>query len=224
MFEEILSVKKKSKAVVLLSGGMDSTSLLYYCNKIHENNVHAVIIDYNQRHIKEVEHAKRISYSLQIPFTFIHVQLPVYEGSPLSDLNTPVPRQSDDKQAVTVVPLRNTFFLLHACAVATSLKAEDVYLGAVEDDQLSYPDCRPEFFESFQSMLRAQNNNITINYPFVKLKKEKIVALGEQLHVPWDLTWTCYKGQDKACGECDACKERIIAFQANNIADPIQYE
>lgn len=222
MFDNLLSVKKDTKAVVLLSGGMDSTTLLYYCLKTHKE-VHAVIINYNQRHKKEIEHAKRIATNTNVEFTLINLQLPNFEGSPLVDNNTSVPNQSDNKQAATVVPLRNTFFLLHACAIATSVKAQDVYLGAVEDDQLSYPDCRPEYFEAFQKMLHSQNSDIRINYPFVTFKKDKIVALGEKLNVPWNMTWTCYRGLVKACGQCDACKERLNAFQINQLADPIDY-
>lgn len=222
MFEELLNQKKDTKAVVLLSGGMDSTTLLYYCLKIHRG-VQAVIISYNQRHKKEIEHAKLIAKKANVSFSIINVQLPRFEGSALVDSNTAVPEQKENKQAVTVVPLRNTFFLLHACAIATSIKAQDVYLGAVEDDQLSYPDCRPAFFDAFQEMLDSQNSDLKINYPFVQFKKDKIVALGEELKVPWDLTWTCYQGQEKACGQCDACRERLHAFQANKLSDPIEY-
>ena len=222
-FEPLLKERKNTKAVVLLSGGMDSTTLLYYCLTIHKD-VHAVIIDYNQRHRKEINHAKNIASQKHVLFTQIKIQFPKYEGSPLVDQDATVPNQSDNKQSVTVVPLRNTFFLLHACAVATSLKATDVYLGAVEDDQLSYPDCRPEYFNAFQSMLQAQENPVKINYPFVHFKKSKIIALGQELNVPWELTWTCYNGEDKACGTCDACKERIVAFEENNLRDPISYE
>ena len=214
--------KKNTKAVVLLSGGMDSSTLLYYSLKIHKE-VHVVIINYNQRHKKEVEHAKRIAEKVNVSFTQVNIQLPSFEGSPLVDPNSSVPKQSDNKQATTVVPLRNTFFLLHACAVATSIGAQDVYLGAVEDDQLSYPDCRPEFFEAFQTMLSSQESNLRINYPFVGLKKDKIVALGQELSVPWYMTWTCYQGKEKECGKCDACNQRLLAIKNNNIIDPIEY-
>lgn len=223
MFEEILNKKKNTKAVVLLSGGMDSSTLLYYCLKVHKK-VHAVIVNYNQRHKKEIEQAKSIAQKVNVPFTQVTIQLPSFEGSPLVDQNSSVPKQSDNKQATTVVPLRNTFFLLNACAVATSIDAQDVYLGAVEDDQLSYPDCRPAFFEAFQSMLSSQESNLHINYPFVDFKKNKIVALGQYLGVPWHLTWTCYQGKEKACGQCDACKERLNAFKNNNLVDPIEYD
>lgn len=222
-FEPLLQEKKKTKAVVLLSGGMDSTTLLYYCLKIHKD-VHAVIIDYNQRHKKEIDHAKQIAKKRNVPITQVSIQFPKYEGSPLVDQDTQVPDQSDNKQSATVVPLRNSFFLLHACAVATSIKATDVYLGAVQDDQLSYPDCRPDYFKAFQQMLHAQENSVIINYPFVHFKKNKIIALGQELNVPWEMTWTCYNGREKACGSCDACKERLIAFKENKLKDPISYE
>ncbi len=223
MYKELLNQKKNTKAVVLLSGGMDSTTLLFYCLRIHKE-VHAVIIDYNQRHKKEIDHAIRIAKKANVSITLVNIQLPSFEGSPLVDANTSVPAQQENKQAVTVVPLRNTFFILHACAVATSIRAQDVYLGAVEDDQLSYPDCRPVFFDAFQKLLISQNSEIKINYPFVQFKKDKVVALGQELGVPWDLTWTCYQGKEKACGQCDACKERLHAFQVNDLPDPIEYQ
>ena len=215
--------QKASKAVVLLSGGMDSSTLLYYAKAIHKE-VYAVIINYNQRHKKEIDSAIAIANTIHVPYTLLNIQFPKYEGSALTDSLTPVPKQSENRQTITVVPLRNTFFLLHACAVATSIKAEDVYLGAVGDDQLSYPDCRPEFFQAFQNMLQAQNSNIIINYPFVSIFKDKVVSLGEELGVPWNLTWTCYVGKEKACGFCDACMERLQAFEKNNLQDPISYE
>jgi 7-cyano-7-deazaguanine synthase len=213
---------KDSKAVVLFSGGMDSTTLLYYCLKVHKE-VHTVIINYNQRHKKEIEHAKLIANKIGVTFTEINLVLPIFSGNPLVDKNSYVPKQSELKQSTTVVPLRNTFFLLHASAIATSIEAEDVYIGAVEDDQLSYPDCRPIFFNAFQNMLACQNNSVKINYPFVDWKKEKIVELGQKLEVPWELTWTCYEGEEKACGQCDSCFERIKAFKSNSITDPIIY-
>lgn len=222
-FELLFQEKKKTKAVVLLSGGMDSTTLLYYCLKIHKD-VHVVIIDYNQRHKKEIKHAKRIASEKNVPLTQISIQFPKYKGSPLVDQKAHVPDQSDNEQGVTVVPLRNTFFLLHGCAVATSINATDVYLGAVKDDQLSYPDCRPDYFKAFQQMLQAQESKVIINYPFVHYKKSKIIALGQELNVPWELTWTCYNGREKACGTCDACKERLVAFKENKLKDPISYE
>ena len=219
----MLNQKKPSKAVVLLSGGMDSSTLLYYAQKIHKE-VHAIIINYNQRHKKEIIHAKQIANKINVPFTEVTIQFPNYAGSPLIDKKTPIPKQAENKQQITIVPLRNSFFILHACALATSINAEDVYIGAVKDDQLSYPDCRPEFFKAFQNILVIQNNNISINFPFVHLDKSNVITLGERLSVPWNLTWTCYVGKEKACGMCDACKERLMAFELNGLIDPIDYE
>lgn len=213
---------QQTKAVVLLSGGMDSTTLLYFAKKIH-GQVYALIFDYGQRHRKEIEHAERIAKQYDIEYTIHKIKIPKFDGSPLVDQKTLVPGQDQKQQKITVVPLRNSMFLIHACAFAVKHEAEDVYIGAVQDDQEAYPDCRPEFFRSFQELLEVQELNLHIRYPFVNKDKTKIVEIGEKLGVPWDLTWTCYVGQEKACGKCDACLERLSAFHENNLSDPIQY-
>lgn len=212
-----------TKAVVLLSGGMDSSTILYYAKKVHPD-VTAVIIDYQQRHIREIEAAKRIASEANIPYVISKLFIPRFKGSPLVDPKEEIPDQIMDSQATTVVPFRNTFFLLHACAVAVQKEANGVYIGAVKEDQLNFPDCRPAFFEAFQSMVDQQELDLNIRYPFVHLSKAKIVQLGEKLGVPWKLTWTCYRGGEHPCGRCDACKERLEAFKVNKLVDPLIYE
>ncbi|MHA2365382.1 MAG: 7-cyano-7-deazaguanine synthase QueC [Candidatus Hodarchaeales archaeon] len=212
-------------AVVLFSGGMDSTTLLLYAKGNHQH-VHALIIDYEQRHRKEIENAVKITNLIGIDYSVIKVNVPKFAGSPLVDKKTPVPNQHEKKQDITIVPLRNTLFLTQACALAASFESSKayVYIGAVSDDQITYPDCRTNFFKKFQLMLDEQDVKITVKYPFISLEKTKIIELGEKLGVPWYLTWTCYKGREKACGKCNACKERLNAFSEIGLKDPLEYE
>lgn len=213
---------KKKIVVVLLSGGMDSTTLLYYVLKKSYDFIITVSFNYGQRHKKELESAKKISRDLGVKHEIINIEIPKFKGSPLVDHQTYVPDQKENRQPVTVVPFRNSLFLLHACAIAKFYQASEVYIAAIDEDQHSYPDCRPEFFKTFQKMIDSQEeNNIRIVYPFVTKNKTDIVKLGESLNVPWKDTWTCYKGLDEPCNLCDACKERNFAFSELNIHDPI---
>jgi 7-cyano-7-deazaguanine synthase len=215
--------KIQSNAIVLFSGGMDSTTLLYYAKQIH-NQIYAVTFDYNQRHRKEIDHAKQICEKIALPFEIIKLTIPVIKGSPLIDTKTDVPSQSDQKQEITVIPLRNSLFLLHASIHALKISVTDIYIAAVAEDQTAYLDCRAAFFNAFQKLLNVQDIDINIRYPFVNKTKAELVKIGEVLEVPWNLTWTCYKGKDLACGVCDACKERLEAFKQNGLKDPIKYE
>ena len=211
----------QKKAVVLLSGGMDSTTLLYFA-RIKHSEVIAVSFDYNQSHKKELQSAKIIAETTKIQHEIISINMPRFKGSPLVDSESRVPEQKNNLQAVTVVPFRNTMFLLHACAIAKANKASIVYIGAVVEDQRSYPDCRPKFFKAFENLLKAQEEyEIIIRAPFVNKTKKELIELGEKLKVPWDKTWTCYNGEKIPCGECDACVERSEAFKAVGIKDPL---
>ena len=213
----------KDKAVVLLSGGMDSSTLLYYAKTQHDE-IHALSFDYGQRHKKELNAAKAIAKLLNVPIKILQLPVEIFKrGGPLVDTTIDVPKQEEDKQALTVVPFRNSFFLLFAAAYARQIDAKYVYIGACGDDQRSYPDCRPHFFEAFQQMINAQDEDIIIKYPFVYKSKKEIVQLGTELGVPWELTWTCYRGEEEACGECDACVERLLAFKEANLNDPLPY-
>jgi 7-cyano-7-deazaguanine synthase len=113
-------------------------------------------------------------------------------------------------------------FLLHSCSIAKFYNASTIYIAAVADDQHAYPDCRPKFFEAFQSMIDSQEEDkVKILYPFVNKNKTDIVKLGEKLKVPWKDTWTCYKGLENPCKSCDACIERSFAFSSLNMQDPL---
>jgi 7-cyano-7-deazaguanine synthase len=221
MKQPLIKTSPDIDAVVLLSGGMDSTTLLYYVKRQYTGVV-AVSFNYNQRHYKELQSARNICKFLLVPHKIIKLDFPRFVGSPLVDPHTAVPEQKKNQQKITVVPFRNSVFLIYACLYAKTVNAKNIYIGAVAEDQRSYPDCRPEFFQSFQEMIYKQEEvELKIHYPFITKTKKDLILLGKELQVPWEKTWSCYKGEKKPCMVCDACMERKDAFQEAGINDPL---
>jgi 7-cyano-7-deazaguanine synthase len=152
-------------------------------------------------------------------------------GSALTDENIAVPTSEAGNHAiggevpVTYVPFRNAHFLSVAVSWAEVLGASKIYIGAVEQDSSGYPDCRPEYYEAFNRVIRVgtKEGTIEIVTPLIKLRKAEIVRLGLELGAPFDLTWSCYSRQDQACGICDSCLLRLRAFAAAGVSDPIPY-
>ena len=216
-------------AVLLLSGGMDSTTLLWHLRaEAPDRPVHTLSIDYGQRHRIELESAAALSVRAGAAS---HQVLPLdpgaIGGSPLTDAALEVPAASEDRQTDTVVPFRNLLFVALAAAWAEGLGAADLYAAPVRDDYEAYRDCRREFYDSLERTLRlgaARETAFRVRTPFVRRTKTEVVALGIGLGVPWALTHTCYTGRRPACGRCDACSERLAAFAANGAADPLPYE
>lgn len=216
-------------AVLLLSGGMDSTTLLWHLRaEGRDLSVHTLSIDYGQRHRVELESAAALSARAGAAS---HRVLPLdpaaLGGTPLTDAGLDVPAASQDRQIDTVVPFRNLLFVTLAAACAEGLRATDLYIAPVRDDYEAYRDCRREFYDSLERTLRlgaARDTAFRIHTPFVERAKTEIVALGIGLKVPWELTHTCYTGRRPACGRCDACSERLDAFAANGAVDPLAYE
>ena len=216
-------------AVLLLSGGMDSTTLLWHLRAEGRHlSVHTLSIDYGQRHRVELESAAALSARAG---SASHRVLPLdpgaIRGSPLTDAGLDVPAASEDRQIDTVVPFRNLLFVTLAAACAEGLGAADIYIAPVRDDYEAYRDCRREFYDSLELTLRlgaARDTVFRIHTPLVGRTKVEVVALGMTLGVPWGLTHTCYTGRRPACGRCDACSERLAAFAANGAADPLPYE
>lgn len=216
-------------AVLLLSGGMDSTTLLWHLRTERPDHpVHTLSIDYRQRHRIELESAAALSARAGAAS---HQVLPLdpgaFGGSPLTDDSLDVPAASEDRQIDTVVPFRNLLFVTLAAACAEGLGAADIYIAPVRDDHEAYRDCRREFYDSLEQTLRlgaARDTAFRIHTPFVERTKVEVVALGMRLGVPWELTHTCYTGRRPACGRCDACSERLAAFRANGVRDPLAYE
>jgi 7-cyano-7-deazaguanine synthase len=225
----------KMKAVILLSGGLDSSTVLYQA-KADGCECYALSFDYQQRHQRELVAAGAIAQSIQVSqHQTIHFDLTTWGGSALTDqeLDLPQERSLDemaDQIPVTYVPARNTIFLSFGLAYAEALGARRVYIGVNALDYSGYPDCRPDYIEAMGEVFRLgtkqgrEGNPIEIVTPLIKLKKTEIIELGNQLGVPWEQTWSCYAGGEKACGVCDSCRLRLAAFKELGLNDPLPYE
>jgi 7-cyano-7-deazaguanine synthase len=222
----------KSRAVVLLSGGMDSCVCATLAVRGHD--AAALHVSYGQR----TEDRERRSFlaicqrlNIQDKLLVRNEALRAIGGSALTDETIPVPSRNAVVQAisqgipVTYVPFRNAHFLASAVSWAEVLGAEKVYIGAVEQDSSGYPDCRPAYYEAFNQVIKAgtREGTIEIATPLIRLRKAEIVRLGLELGAPFDLTWSCYSRQDQACGVCDSCVLRLRAFAAAGARDPIPY-
>ena len=218
-----------NKAVVLLSGGLDSTALLYWA--VDEGYTPCVLsFDYGQRHKKELIFAKKTCEKLNakhiiIDITSIHELL---SGSALTDESIKVPDEhySHESQKATIVPNRNAIMLNIGVGYAVSIGANKVFYAAHHNDRAIYPDCREEFVESQSETAKLANDNdeLEILAPFVGKTKADIVKIAGELGVPFEDTWSCYKGGAKACGVCGTCRERIEAFELAGQKDAIEYE
>jgi len=219
---------RKSRAVVLLSGGMDSCVCAALAARDHA--AAAVHVSYGQR----TEERERKSFLAICERLNIHDKLIVRNealravgGSALTDSTIAVPRAEAIGQGapVTYVPFRNAHFLAVAVSWAEVLGAEKVYIGAVEPDSSGYPDCRPAYYDAFNQVVKAgtKEGRIKIVTPLIAMRKAEIVRLGLELSTPFDLTWSCYSRDDLACGVCDSCALRLRAFAAAGLKDPIPY-
>jgi len=203
------------KCIILLSGGIDSTTTLYYA-KSKGFKCRALIFDYGQRHVREIRSAVRIAKAAKIPYQIIKIKLP-WKGSSLLDKKTKVPvhRIVGRKIPSTYVPGRNTIFLSFAISYAESIGAEAIFIGANAIDYSGYPDCRPEYYKAFRKLIKkgTKAKKIKIITPLIKMTKSQIIRLGLKLGAPLDLTWSCYKGGKYPCGVCDSCKLREKGFR-----------
>lgn len=220
------------RAVIIASGGVDSSTLLYKTIK-DGFEVYALTINYGQRHMKEIEYAKSIAEKLQVNHKVVDLSSMniLLSGSALTDskVDVPeVPETADHYETLqsTIVPNRNAIFLSIAIGYAESLKANHVFFGAHFSDRGVYPDCRKEFVEAFEHSERLANDNpdLIVDAPFVDMDKADIVKLGAELGVPFKETWTCYKGGEMHCGVCSSCRERKRAFTESGVSDPTEYE
>ncbi len=218
----------KSRAVVLLSGGMDSSVCAALAARDHDPA--AVHISYGQR----TEERERQSFLAICQRLKLHDRLMVRNealrsigGSALTDESIPVPdaEMVGHDVPVTYVPFRNAHFLAVAVSWAEVLGAEKVYIGAVEPDSSGYPDCRPAYYKAFNEVVKAgtKDGKIEIVTPLIAMRKVEIIRLGLELGAPFDLTWSCYSREDRACGVCDSCVLRLRAFEAAGVPDPIPY-
>jgi 7-cyano-7-deazaguanine synthase len=218
-------------AVIIASGGIDSTTLLY--KLIHDGyQLRAVTFLYGQKHLKEANFAANIYKNLSLEYKIVDISgiKDLISGSALTDVNVNIPEVPEtmdyyDTLKSTIVPNRNSIFLTLAVAYAQQLNCNIIFYGAHHSDRGVYPDCRKEFIESFEHSQRLANDNdkIKIMAPFVDMDKAEIVKIGNKLAVPYDKTWSCYKGLELHCGQCSSCRERKRAFRQSGIEDPTVY-
>ena len=220
--------RSKSRAIVLLSGGMDSCVCAALA--LREYDTAALHISYGQR----TEARERQSFEticdrmgIQDRLALRNDSLKVIGGSALTDPNLRVPEAGEigKEIPITYVPFRNAHFLAAATSWAEVIGAEKIYIGAVEQDSSGYPDCRPAYYEAFNQVIRTgtKEGRITITTPLIGMRKAEIVRLGLELGAPFDLTWSCYSNAEFACGICDSCVLRLRAFGEAGAKDPIPY-
>ena len=216
------------EAVLLLSGGMDSATCLWWMGAERLLPVCTVSFDYGQRHAVELGYAERLSQRAGVGgHKVLPMDLRPIGGSPLVDRQLDMPPAGEHLQVKTVVPLRNMLMVTLAAAYAESLSVDELYIAPVRDDYESYRDCRREFYDSMENSLSlgsTRERAVKLHTPFVDKLKTEVIEIGLRLGVPYELTHTCYEGRRPACGICDACVERIAAFKANQSADPLEYE
>ena len=219
------------KALVLFSGGLDSTTMLAMV-KSNGYEITALTINYNQRHVTEIDFSKKSLSQLQINKQIIFdLDLSKIGGSALTD-NIPVPIDSNDNIPTTYVPARNTIFLSLASSFAERLNISNIFIGANIIDYSGYPDCRPEFIKSFEktinlgTKLGVEGSHFRIHTPLIKMTKAEIIKKGHSLGVDYSLTLSCYNPTDSglACGKCDSCKFRKEGFKDAGLPDPTKYK
>lgn len=219
---------EKKKIVVICSGGMDSVTLLHDLQNNQEYEiVGALTFDYGQRHVKEIEYAKKNCKKFHLDWH--KVDLTNLQSLLVSSLtgNSDIPEghYADDNMKSTVVPSRNLIMLAIASGYAVSKGAQYIAYGAHAGDHTIYPDCRPEFIEKLNEVTKISNfEPVEILVPYRDITKVEILEKGIKLGVNYKDTWTCYKGKLLACGKCGSCQERLEAFEKNGIKDPLEYE
>ena len=222
------------RAVVLLSGGLDSATTLAICR--HDGfDPYALSFDYGQRHKVELEAARNVAASLgALEHRTAFIDLRVFGGSALTgDIAVPKNRAtgSANEIPITYVPARNTIFLSYALAWCEVLGAADIFIGANAIDYSGYPDCRPEFIAAFEKLTSVatkagvEGTRFRIHAPLISMSKEEIVRKGTELGIDFSLTHSCYDptAEGLACGECDSCRLRLEGFREAGLVDPIRY-
>ena len=225
------------KAVILLSGGLDSSTCLAIAQK-DGYELHSLSFRYGQRHEFEIGAAKKIAKSMEVKNHIVmNINLREFGGSALTD-NVEVPKNRNESDIlseipVTYVPARNTIFLSFALAFAETIESNDIFIGVNALDYSGYPDCRPEYIEAFENMARLatkksveSGDSINIHTPLINLTKAEIIKKGMALSVDYSNTHSCYDPFDSGdpCGECDACKLRLKGFHDNGLIDRLIYK
>lgn len=222
------------KAMVLASGGIDSTTCLALAvDKYGAENVIALSISYGQKHQKEIEAAQKVTAYYKVEHIYLDLEK-IFEYSDcslLSHSHEEIPKESyaeqikhsDGKPVTTYVPFRNGLFLSSAASIALSKECGVIYYGAHADDSAgnAYPDCSSVFNNAMnEAVWEGSGHQLKIEAPFVNISKAEVVKIGLSLNAPYELTWSCYEGGDAPCGKCGTCIDRAAAFEANNTKDP----
>jgi len=217
----------KKKAVVLLSGGMDSAVTLYMARE--EYQCYVLMFDYGQKAVKELDFARKIAEEAGCSYRLLKIDLP-WKGSSLLDGSKEVPEASEacgGDIPDTYVPARNMIFLSYGVSFAEAIGADAVFIGAHQLDYSNYPDCRSGFFDVFGESVRigtkrgAEGSEVKVVTPIINMTKKEIVGMGNELGVPFEYTWSCYKQDSTPCGKCESCVFRIKAFEEAGIQDPL---
>ncbi len=217
-------IAKKYSAIVLLSGGLDSSTLLYYVRRNYE--VLALVFVYGQRHKRELQSALKVAKRAGVGVEKVHVEFPKV-GSALLDHNLRLPQRLSKKIPITYVPARNLVFLSVALSYAEAYGIDKIFIGVNAIDYSGYPDCRPEFIRAFNEMVKVatkkgvEGNPIEVYAPFINMSKAEIIKIGISLGVPYELTWSCYAGGKRPCGKCDSCRLRAKGFREAGVDDPL---
>jgi len=221
--------RPRGGSLVLLSGGMDSATCLALASRDHPP-VHALTVLYGQRHAREIRSARALARHYRVArHTVLRLPLGPLLPSALTDTSRPIPDRHRPGRSIpsTYVPARNTILLAVALGYAESHRLGRIYIGANAIDYAGYPDCRPEYFRAFERLARRatragveRGETIRIETPLLHRSKAGIVRWGSRLHVPWELTWSCYAGGGAPCGRCDACRLRAKGFAEADRTDP----
>lgn len=215
--------KSVKQAVVLLSGGLDSATVLYLA-KARGYLCRCLIFNYSQLHIKEIRQAGRIAKAAGCAYKILKIDFP-WKGSALLDRKIKIPEKISRGIPVTYVPSRNIIFLSFAASFAETIGAQSIFIGAHAQDYSGYPDCRPEFFAAFSKMVKAGTyGGFSILAPLLRKNKSQIILMGQKLGVPFELTWSCYRGAKTPCAKCDSCYYRAKGFKEAGLVDPLMKE
>jgi 7-cyano-7-deazaguanine synthase len=217
----------KKKAVVLLSGGLDSATVLYHA-KLKGYKLYAISFDYGQRHKRELLSAKKLAHINNAKICIMKISFP-WKGSSLLGKKSELPKGCIERESIpsTYVPARNIVFLSFALSYAEVIGSDKIFIGANQIDYSNYPDCRKDFLHAFNAMIKKgtktglSGKSISIEAPLIRMKKSDIIIKASNMGVPFKYTWSCYKGDKYPCGKCDSCVIREKGFRESGIEDTL---
>ncbi len=219
-------INKNHSAIVLLSGGLDSSTLLYYVKRQYRPL--GLVFLYGQRHDREIRSALSIAKAAGVDVKKLRVPFPE-TGSALLDKSASIPTRLSKRIPPTYVPARNIVFLSLALSFAEAYGVDKIFIGVNAIDYSGYPDCRPEFVDAFNKVIQVgtkkgvEGKGVEVLTPFIHMTKAEIIKVGISLGVPYELTWSCYRGEDLPCGTCDSCRLRARGFKEAGINDPLLF-